>query len=49
MVAKGAKAGGLPINASWPWGCAVPVAAAVMLWALRRARKRIHAGDDAGH
>ncbi len=48
-VAKGAKAGGLTLNAELAMGLAVPVVAAVMVMALRRARKRIRASDEALH
>jgi uncharacterized membrane-anchored protein len=44
-VAKGAKAGGLALNAELAMGIAVPLVAAVMVLGLRRARKRIHAED----
>ncbi len=44
-LAKGAKAGGLELNADLAMGIAVPLAAAVMVLGLRRARKRIHAED----
>jgi len=40
-VAKGLKAGGLPFDADLAVGVAVPLAAAVAIFALRRARRRI--------
>ncbi len=48
-VAKGAKAGGLALNAELAMGLSVPVVAAFMVWALRRERKRIHADDERLH
>ncbi len=48
-LAKGVKAGGYELNAEWAMGLAVPLVAAVMVLALRRARKRIHADDERLH
>jgi uncharacterized membrane-anchored protein len=48
-VSKGAKAGGLTLNADLAMGLAVPVVAAFMVWALRRARKRISAEEEPLH
>ncbi len=48
-VAKGVKAGGVAINAELAMGLAVPLVAAVMVLALRRARKRLHADDEQLH
>jgi uncharacterized membrane-anchored protein len=48
-IAKGVKAGGVEINAELAMGLAVPAVAAVMVLALRRARKRIHADDERAH
>ena len=48
-VAKGAKAGGLNLNAELAMGLAVPVAVVVMVLALRRARKHIQADDERPH
>ena len=45
-IAKGVKAGGAEINADLAMGLAVPAVATVMVLALRRARKRIHADDE---
>lgn len=46
-VSKGAKAGGLPINADLLIGLAVPVAAAAALLVVRRAHKRVRDGEAA--
>ena len=48
-IAKGVKAGGAEINADLAMGLAVPAVATVMVLALRRARKRIHADDERLH
>ena len=48
-LAKGAKAGGLELNAELSMGLAVPLVAAVMVLALRRTRKRIRADDERLH
>lgn len=41
-VAKGLESSGAPLNASIVVLAAVPVAGAAVLWALRRARRRLH-------
>ncbi|MBP6763726.1 MAG: DUF3422 domain-containing protein [Rubrivivax sp.] len=46
-LTKGAKAGGLPINADLVIGLAVPVAAAAALVVVRRAHKRVRDGEAA--
>ena len=48
-LAKGVKAGGVNVNAELAMGVTVPLAAVVMVLALRRARKRIHAEDERPH
>ncbi len=47
-VAKAGKAGGLPIQPDLLVGLAVPVLAVLVMWALRRARKRLHQ-EEPGH
>jgi uncharacterized membrane-anchored protein len=47
-VAKGLKAGGLPLDPDLLAGLAVPVVAVLVLLALRRARKRLRE-DHPGH
>jgi uncharacterized membrane-anchored protein len=44
-VAKGAKAGGLPLNADLVAAIAVPVVAGLALFAVRRARRHIRESD----
>jgi len=41
-VAKGLEAGGLPLNTHLVVLGAIPLAAALVLWSLRRARQRLH-------
>ncbi len=48
-LAKGAKAGGIGLNADLAMGLAVPVAAVLMVLGLRRARRHIHDEDDKPH
>ncbi len=48
-IAKAMKAGGVALNADLAMGLAVPVAATVMVLALRRVRQRIHADDERPH
>ena len=45
-LSKGFKAGGLPVNADLAAGLAVPVVAVLALWAVRKARKRIHDAES---
>ncbi len=45
-VAKGLEAGGVPVDAALVVLGAVPVAGAVVLWALRRARQRLRTVDQ---
>jgi uncharacterized membrane-anchored protein len=47
-VAKAGKAGGLPIQPDLLVGLAVPVLAVLVVWALRRARQRLHQ-EEPGH
>ena len=46
-LGKGAKAGGVPLNADLLAAVAVPVVAVAAITALKRARRRIHAADGA--
>jgi uncharacterized membrane-anchored protein len=47
-IAKGFEAAGLRIDAALVVLGAIPVAGAAVLWALRRARQRLRAGEAAG-
>jgi uncharacterized membrane-anchored protein len=47
-TAKGLKAGGAPLDADLVVGLAVPLLALLVVWAVRRARKKI-VGAQAGH
>jgi uncharacterized membrane-anchored protein len=44
-LAKAAKAAGVPINPDLAVGAAIPLTVAAVVWALRRARKAIHAHE----
>ena len=48
-VAKALKAGGVPLNPDLAVGISIPVFALAVLFAVRRARARLHAGDAHPH
>jgi uncharacterized membrane-anchored protein len=47
-LAKGLKAGGAPVNADLAVALAIPVLVIVVVWTVRRARKKVVGGEE-GH